>query len=323
MTALATPAATGGRRRRLKPRRRRQLVVLGFLSPGLVGFAIFFLYPLVANLYYSFTHYDLISSPKWIGLENYRFMFTKDAVFWPSLRNTGWMVAVLVPLRVLTALGISVMITRLRRGVGLFRTIFYLPTLLPPVAATLGFVFLLNPGTGPVNTILGWLNLPQPLWFDDPTWAKPALVMLSLWGLGNTMVLLLAALLDVPVSLYEAAKVDGAGALQQFRNITLPTIAPVLAFAVVIAVIDALQYFTQAYVANTVAGNGSGLDATNLGYPEGSTMFYPTALYQQGFRYFNMGYASALAMVLFVVSLTVTVFVLRRSDRLINPTAGV
>ena len=311
MTALATPAATGGRRRRLKPRRRRQLVVLGFL------------YPLVANLYYSFTHYDLISSPQWIGLKNYRFMFTKDAVFWPSLRNTGWMVAVLVPLRVLTALGISVMITRLRRGVGLFRTIFYLPTLLPPVAATLGFVFLLNPGTGPVNTILGWLNLPQPLWFDDPTWAKPALVMLSLWGLGNTMVLLLAALLDVPVSLYEAAKVDGAGALQQFRNITLPTIAPVLAFAVVIAVIDALQYFTQAYVANTVAGNGSGLDATNLGYPEGSTMFYPTALYQQGFRYFNMGYASALAMVLFVVSLTVTVFVLRRSDRLINPTAGV
>ena len=161
------------------------------------------------------------------------------------MRNTLWIIAVAVPLQVLFAMGIAVMLTRARRGVGAFRTVFYLPALVPPVAATLGFVYLLNPATGPINVILGKLGIEGPLWFNDPGWAKPSLVMLGLWGIGNTMVIFLAAVLDVPKHLYESADLDGAGAYQRMRWVTLPLISPVLLFAVILGVIQGLQYFTQ------------------------------------------------------------------------------
>ena len=169
------------------------------------------------------------------------------------MKNTLWMIGVAVPLQVLFAFGIALMLARARRGVGVFRTIFYLPALAPPVAATLGFVYILNPATGPVNTILGQLGIDGPLWFQDPAWAKPSLVLLALWGVGNTMVIFLAAVLDVPRHLYESAELDGAGPLQRLRWVTLPTISPVILFAVVLGVIQGLQYFTQAYVAAGVA----------------------------------------------------------------------
>jgi multiple sugar transport system permease protein len=208
------------------------------------------------------------------------------------------------------------MLSRARRGIGFFRTVFYLPALVPPVAATLGFVYLLNPGTGPVNTFLRELGLPQPLWFDSPTWAKPSLVLLGIWGVGNLMIIFLAAVIDVPRHLYESAELDGAGTFQRMRWVTLPTISPVILFAVVIGVIEGMQYFTQAYVASTIAA-GSAASATeganSLGYPLDSTLFYPVLLYQQGFRYFNMGYASAMAMVLLVVALAITLLILRSS----------
>ena len=158
-----------------------------------------------------------------------------------------------MPLQVLFAFGIALMLARAKRGVGIFRTIFYLPALAPPVAATLGFVYILNPATGPVNTILGHLGINGPLWFQDPAWAKPSLVLLALWGVGNTMVIFLAAVLDVPRHLYESAELDGAGPFQRLRWVTLPTISPVILFAVVLGVIQGLQYFTQAYVAASVA----------------------------------------------------------------------
>jgi multiple sugar transport system permease protein len=228
---------------------------------------------------------------------------------------------VAVPANALFAFGIALMLARARRGIGLFRTVFYLPALVPPVAATLGFVYLLNPGTGPVNILLGHLGIDGPLWFDSPQWAKPSLVLLGMWGVGNLMIIFLAALIDVPRHLYESASLDGAGSLQQLRYVTLPTISPVILFAVVIGVIEALQYFTQAYVASTIAG-GSAAAATeganSLGYPLESTLFYPILLYQQGFRYFNMGYASAMAMLLLVVALGVTVLILRNSRRWVH-----
>jgi multiple sugar transport system permease protein len=220
---------------------------------------------------------------------------------------------------VVFAIGVAMALQRARRGVGFFRTVFYLPTLAPPVAATLGFVFLLNPATGPVNTLLGKVGIEGPLWFNSPSWSKPALVLLALWGIGNTMIIFLASLLDVPKHLYESAELDGANALKRFRWVTLPSISPVILFSVVIGVIEALQYFTQAYVAATIARGGQAGDSlSDLGYPEESTLFFPVLLYQQGFRFFNMGYAAALAVLLLIVSLAVTFIILRRAERLIH-----
>jgi multiple sugar transport system permease protein len=314
-----SPARRGAKR---KASWRRRLTVLAFMSPWIVGFSVFFGYPLLDNLYLSFTHYDLLSSPRWIGLANYRYLFGGDQEVWPAVSNTLWFVGIAVPLQVLFAFAIAVMVTRAKAGVGVFRTIFYLPTLAPTVAATLGFVFLLNPGTGPVNTLLSKIGITGPLWFQSPHWAKPSLTLLSLWGIGNAMVIFLAAILDVPAHLQEAAQLDGAGPLRRLWHVTLPTISPVILFSIVIALIQGLQYFDQAYVASTVAppgaAGGAGDVSVTLGYPDGSTLFYPLLLYQQGFRYFNMGYAAALSIVLLVVCLAVTLLVLRHSKRWVH-----
>jgi multiple sugar transport system permease protein len=311
---LAATAARDRRRAKRKAAWRRRGLVLGLMSPWVVGFSVFFVYPLVMSAYLSFNHYDLLSPPRWVGLANYEFLFEKDQLVWPAVKNTLWLMVVFVPAQVLFAFGVAFMLNRARRGAGFFRTVFYLPALAPTVAATLGFVYLLNPATGPVNIALKHLGIEGPLWFHSPAWSKPSLVLLGLWGIGNLMIIFLAAVIDVPRQLYESADLDGAGPLQRMRWVTLPSISPVILFAVVIGVIDSLQYFTQAYVAASIAvGQSANESASNLGYPEESTLFYPVLLYQQGFRYFNMGYASAMAMLLLVVALAVTLVILRSS----------
>jgi len=283
---VAVPAIDR-RRARKRAAWRRRLTVLGFMSPWLVGFSVFVAYPLVMSAYLSFHKYDLLSSPKWVGLANYKYAFTVDPQVWPAVKNTLWFVAVSVPLSVLFAFGIALMLTRAQRGAGVFRTVFYLPALAPPVAATLGFVYLLNPVTGPINSGLQRIGIEGPLWFQSPEWSKPSLVLLALWGIGNTMVIFLAAILDVPRQLYESAELDGAGPLQRLRWVTLPSVSPVILFSVVLGVIYGLQYFTQAYVAASIASgqaSAAGEGATNLGYPEDSTLFYPVLLYNWGFR---------------------------------------
>jgi multiple sugar transport system permease protein len=295
------------------------------MSPWIVGFTVFFGYPLLASVYLSFTHYDLLSHPRWVGTANYAFMLHHDPQIWNAVKNTLWLIAFAVPLQVIFAFGVAAMIVRAKAGVGFFRTVFYLPTLAPPVAATLGFTYILNPATGPVNTVLGWVGIQGPLWFESPTWAKPSLLLLGLWGIGNAMIIFLAALLDVPRHLYESAHLDGAGAWARLRWVTLPSVSPVILFAVVIGVIEALQYFTQAYVASGIVGGGAGNaadPANRLGYPEGSTMFYPLLLYQQGFRFFNMGYASAMAIVLLIVAFAVTLIIIRNTRRFVHYQAG-
>ena len=296
------------------------------MSPWLVGFSVFFGYPLVMSAYLSFNHYDLLSPPKWVGLANYRYLFTVDPQVWTAVKNTLWITAVAVPLQVVFAFGIALMLARARRGVGVFRTIFYLPALAPPVAATLGFVYILNPATGPVNVVLGKLGIHGPLWFQDPAWAKPSLVALGLWGVGNTMVIFLAAVLDVPRHLYESAELDGAGPLQRLRWVTLPSISPVILFAAVLGVIQGLQYFTQAYVAANVAtgqaSQAADVTAASLGYPLDSTLFYPVLFYQHGFADFQMGYASAMAMLLLVVSFAVTLVIVANSRRWVHSVAA-
>jgi multiple sugar transport system permease protein len=186
----------------------------------------------------------------------------------------------------------------------------------------LAFVYILNPATGPVNILLSHLGIDGPLWFQSPGWSKPSLTILGLWGVGNIMIIFLAAVLDVPRHLYESAELDGAGPFQRMRWVTLPTISPVILFSVVISVIAAMQYFTQAYVASNIASGQASQagDQTvnNLGYPEGSTLFYPVLLYQHGFRFFNMGYAAAMAMLMLVVAFAITVLIIRNSRRWVH-----
>jgi multiple sugar transport system permease protein len=319
-----TAAALTPERRRARRRaawRRRRLVLL-LMSPWIIGFSVFFGYPLIANLYLSFNHYDLLSPPRWIGFANYKYLFSQDPQVWTAIKNTLWVIAIMVPLQVLFAFGIALVLARARSGVGVFRTIFYLPALAPPVAATLAFVFILNPGTGPVNTILGHLGIQGPLWFQDPAWAKPALTALAVWGVGNTMVIFLAAILDVPRPLYESAELDGAGPFKRLIHVTLPSISPVILFSVVYGVIQGLQYFTQAYVAAGVAAGqasqAADVTSVNLGYPKDSTLFYPILLYQHGFNDFQMGYAAAIAMILLIVSFAVTLAIVVNSRRWVH-----
>jgi multiple sugar transport system permease protein len=320
-SAAPAPLVLDRTRAKRKATWRRRGLVLLCMSPWLVGFSVFFGYPLVMSVYLSFMHYDLLSPPRWVGLGNYRYMFGTDPQVGPAIKNTLWFIAVAVPLQVLFAFGVAVMLSRARRGAGFFRTVFYLPALAPPVAATLGFVYLLNPETGPVNQILGHLGIQGPLWFHSPSWSKPSLVMLALWGVGATMIIFLAAVLDVPRQLYESAELDGAGWFQRLRWVTLPSMSPVILFAIVIGVIQGLQYFTQAYVAaNVASGQASqaGSNEVTLGYPENSTLFYPVLLYLHGFRYFNMGYASALAVVLLGVAFAITLLIILNSRRWVH-----
>jgi multiple sugar transport system permease protein len=309
------------RARRKADWRRRRLVLL-LMSPWILGFSIFFGYPLVMSAYLSFNHYDLLSPPRWVGWSNYHYLLRVDPQTWPAIKNTiYWMVLIAVPLQVMFAFGVAVMLARLKSGAGVFRTIFYLPALAPPVAATLGFVYILNPATGPVNTVLSHLGIQGPLWFQSPHWAKPSLILLSFWGIGNIMIIFLAAVLDVPQHLYESAELDGAGPLQRLRWVTLPSVSPVILFAVVLGVIQGLQYFTQAYVASGIASgqaSQAGDTLQTLGYPEDSTLFYPVLLYQHGFVDFQMGYASAMAMLLLIVSFAVTLVIVLNSRKWVH-----
>jgi multiple sugar transport system permease protein len=310
---LSVPAQ---RQRSHSLRRRRRLTVLLFMSPWIIGFSAFIAYPMLASLYFSFTSYNLSGPAHWVGTSNYRLAFSGDPVFWKAVRNTVWMVCIAVPIKILFALGIAMLLVRVRRGSSIYRTVAYLPAIVPLVAAGLSFTYLLN-STGPLNRFLGFLHIPKPLWFTDPSWAKPGLALMMLWAAGNTMVILLSALLDVPRHLYEAAAIDGAGAVRQFRTVTIPLISPVLFFALLTGIIDGFQYFTQAYViAKSISPDGV------LGSPNNSTMFYGTWLYQQGYSYFNMGYAAALSWLLFLAIFVVTVVLIRTSRRWVYYSGG-
>jgi multiple sugar transport system permease protein len=317
VSAKDTPAA-GTRSRRSGSaglRWRRRITAATMLAPGLVGLAVFFLYPLVANVFYSFTNFDLTSPPVWIGLRNYQYLFTQDPRILAAAGNTLWFVVILVPVRIVCSLFIAVLLTRRKRASGIWRTVFYVPALVPPVASVVAFVFLFNPGTGPVNTLLRLLGIHGPLWFNSPTLAKPSLLLLGVWMMGDIMVIFLAALLDVPKEQYEASTLDGANAAQRFRYVTIPHLAPVLLFAAVTGVIAALQYFTEAAVASSVASGKTGIDAGPgqlLGYPNDSLLTFTQWMYVQGFTSFQLGYAAAMAVVLFVVAALVMGLLLRR-----------
>src|SRR4029450_658930 len=304
------------RRRRRRSAVRRQLVALAFMSPWIIGFSVFYVYPMASSLYFSFTKYDILSQPEWVGLANYRFMFTSDPLFWVAIRNTLWIMVILVPLQVLFGIATATVLTRVKRGLPVYRPAFFLPTMVPLVAAALGFIYILNPA-GPVNRILGLLHLPEPLWFVDPRWTKPGLTRTRLGGIAQVMTLFLAALLDVPRQLYEAAELEGARPWQTFRHVTLPMISPGIFFSVLIGMIQGFQYFNQAFVVYR-----AGDQDHEVGFPQDALLFYTSRLYQQGFEGFHMGYAAALSWVMFVVIMVATLLLIRSSRRWVHYQGG-
>jgi len=323
--ARGTPPASPPARVFAALARKKTLVAFAFLVPMLLGVTVFFVYPLVMTVYYSLTSFNMLSAPKWNSFANWKYLFTMDQVVRKAAVNTLWFMVVLVPVRVVVAMFVASTLTRARRAGGLFRTLYYLPALIPPVASTIAFVYVMNPTSGPVNVALGKISqLLQaigldvslhPGWFTSPAWSKPALVMLGVWAVGDIMVIFLAALLDVPTEQYEAAQLDGAGSFAQFRFVTLPNMRPVILFSAVTGIISALQYFTQPAVASATAQGkatvGAGM-TTTLGWPNNSTLTYGQWLYNEAFGYGKMGYASALAVMMFVVSAVIIFFLLRR-----------
>jgi multiple sugar transport system permease protein len=288
---------------RLSMKTREALVGYLFISPWIIGFLAFTLGPLAASLYLSFTDYNLLQPPKFIGLANYM-QLIHDNDFWQSLHVTLYYAIVSVPLDLLVALLLAVLLNQKVRYMRLFRTLFYLPAVLPPVAVSVLWNWILNPEYGILNRFLALLHLPQPQWLVTPQWTVPAFIVMSIWGVGQAMVIMLAGLQDVPQSLYEAAVIDGASTWQKFRYITLPMISPVVFFNLVMGVIGAFSYFTQAYVMGASYGQGAGVNNSGL--------FYVLNIYLQ-VSSLHMGYACALAWVLFFIILLLTLLIFKSS----------
>jgi multiple sugar transport system permease protein len=275
-----------------------------FVLPWILGLIIFWIGPIIASFYYSFTKYDVLTPPQWVGLDNYVKAFTDDRQFWPSLQRTLEYSLVVVPIGLVGSLALAVLLNRGVKGTTAYRTLFFIPGLTPSVALALLWTWILHPTLGPLNTALGWFGIEGPGWLTSKDWAMPALIMMSLWASmgGNRMLIFLAALQGVPQSLLEAAEIDGAGGWAKFRNVTLPMISPTILFNLVLGVIGALKVFTTAFV-------------TTKGGPAYATWFYALHIYQNAFAYFQLGYGSALAWVFVVVLLFFTYLQMSLSRR--------
>lgn len=264
-----------------------------FISPWLVGFAVFTAVPFLVSIYLSFTRYDVVSSPVWIGTANYHRLLSEDALFWKSLGITLRFAVVSVPLGIVSGVGLALLLNLRVRGISAYRTAFFIPSIVPLVATTAIFAWILNPQFGIVNVLLKHVGITGPAWLHSSRWAFWSLVVLSMWTVGGSMIIYLAGLKDIPVSLYEAALIDGAGPWNRLRHVTLPMLTPVIFFNLVMGVIGSFQYFTQAYI-------------MTHGGPDDSTLFYALYLFNRAWRYLDMGYASAMAWILFVVVMVCT-----------------
>jgi multiple sugar transport system permease protein len=299
------------RPRRPRLRRRQLLWGLAFAAPWLIGFAVFIAWPIFASAFYSFSNFDLFQSPQFVGLANYRAMIS-DPVFWKSLDNTLYLTLVGVPLSLVLSLGGAMILNLPVRGQPLYRALVYLPTIVPVVVTGYLWRWMLNVQYGYVDRILGLLHLPQPDWLESPAWGTPAVLLITLWTVGGPTIIYLAALKDVPRELYEAAKVDGAGPVGRFRHITWPTITPITLFQIVISIIAYLQIFTQPYLLSQTRLNSAS------GGPGNSMLTYSMYLFQNAFVFLKMGYASAMAWVLFLITMAVTAIVLVTSRRWVH-----
>jgi multiple sugar transport system permease protein len=247
----------------------------------------------------------VVSSPVWIGLANYKHLLHDDPRFWQSLWITFKYALVAVPVGMVAGVALALLLNLELRGISVYRTLFYLPSIVPVVATTAIFMWILNPQIGLVNAVLERLGIAGPAWLQDTKWAFYSLVFMSLWGVGGSMIIYLAGLKDIPTALYEAALIDGASAWQRTRHVTLPMLTPVIFFNLIMGVIGSFQYFTQAYI-------------MTQGGPEDSTSFYALYLFNRAWRYLDMGYASAMAWVLFVLVVGLTILIFRTHQRWVH-----
>ncbi len=286
--------------------KNRGLIGLLFILPWFIGFVIFDLMPFVYNLYLSFTDYQIgtVGTPPWIGLENYVKIFTEDKLFAKSLGNTLYYLALSVPLRLLLAFVIALILNLRVRGMQIYRTLFYVPSVVPLVAATVIFAGLLNTRYGMFNQVFIMVGLDPVRWLSSPEWIKPSLVILSLWGFGAQMIIFLAGLQSIPSDLYEAVSIDGGNAWHRLRNVTIPLMTPTIFFNLLIGVINAFQVFAQVFIMVDTDGG-----------PLQSGLLYMLHVYNKAFRDFEFGYSAALSVILFAIIFVLTLILVYTSNR--------
>jgi len=270
-----------------------------FALPVMLGLAIFKLGPMVASLLLSFTRYNVLQPVRWIGFNNYQKVFS-DPLFWTGLYNTAYFTFISVPGRLMIALLFAMLLNQKLKGIALFRTLYYIPSLASGVAVAVLWMWVLNPSYGILNVGLRYLGIQGPAWLGSEKWSKPALIIMSFWAIGDSMIIYLAGLQGIPQQLYEAAEIDGAGVWKKFRYVTIPMLTPVIFFNLIMGVIGAWQLWVYAYVMTE-------------GGPVNSTLFYVLYLYRNAFEYFKMGYASALAWILFLIIIGFTLLIFKSS----------
>jgi multiple sugar transport system permease protein len=284
-----------------------------FISPWILGFLIFTAWPVINSAYLSLTDYDVINDPSFVGFDNYKTLF-EDPKVGLALRNTFIFMVMSVPTQLVVSLGLALLLNSATKATGFFRTAFFLPKMTPPVAVGILLLMLFNGQSGLINGFLGIFGIDGPAWTTDPNWVKPGLVLMSLWTVGSSVVIILAALRGVPQELYDSAVVDGAGWWKRTLRITVPMISPTLFFLFIVDSINALQSFTEAYTAFFGSGNTT--------YSNDAALFYAIYLFQQAFEFLHMGYASALAWLLFIVIMAITVVQILVTRRFVHYEGG-
>ena len=274
-----------------------------FITPWTIGFVLFILGPIIASLGLSFTRYDIINTPRFVGLDNFVELFG-DPLFWRSLSNTLYIVIFAVPLGMIMSFSVALLLNQNVRGMAAYRTAYFMPSIVPAVASAALWIYLLQPQWGLINGVLGWFGIDGPGWLASELWSKPAIIMLMVWGSGGTMIIYLAGLQDIPQVLYEAAEIDGAGWWGKFRNVTLPLMTPSIFFTLVMGIIGTFQVFAVIFVLTD-----------GMGGPLNSTLVYLIYLYRNAFNFFRMGFASAMAWILFVIILFLTWVQFKVADR--------
>jgi multiple sugar transport system permease protein len=280
-----------------KPAGRRTVTGYIFIAPFILGFVLWFLIPALTSLWLVFQNWNMIAPAKFIGFDNFK-RIVSDSLFWQSLKVTTVYTIVSVPLSLALAFLLALLLNAKVRGIAVFRTLYYLPSIVPAVANAVLWAWILNSEFGLLNVLLRTIGLPKILWLQEPEWALPALILMSLWGLGGAMVIFLAGLQGIPNEFYEAAEIDGAGPWAKLWSVTVPLMSPVTFFNLVMGIIGTFQIFTAGYL------------ITNGG-PQNATLFYVLYLYRNGFLYLDMGYAAALAWVLFFIIMMLTAFVFK------------
>jgi len=279
--------------------RREAFTFYVLIAPWVVGFLVFLAWPMIRSLYLSFTDYSLLTPPVWVGIQNYQRIFT-DPDFWQSLKVTLIFALGSVPGGTVIALAIALVLAQKLRGINFWRTIFFMPSILSSIAVAILWLFIFRPEGGLLNVVLSWFGIQGPSWVTSETWALPALILMSWWTVGGQMVIYLAGLKGIPDTFYEAAEIDGANGWQKFRFVTIPMLSPTIFFNVVLGIIGALQVFDVGWV-------------MTRGGPNKATLFYMINLYNRAFAYVQMGYASALAWILFIIIMAITLLVIRSS----------